>query len=333
MRQADISPGDEILGTQPEGSQTSSDAEIPLLEQANSPSFATQAAEIPGFPGLSKTIPEQIDLTEQDAKLEKGLNSEQDQDELTDAVSTADVGAGLLRHLNSNQGSTNPALFNASLQAQNHLIDPLQVSNSGPNKAPTHLASAPPEMPAWLQEIHQGLQSLHIKADRQYSEIHTGLQSQDVRISHVEAVTAEHSDQHKLTAAKLRSIEDKIKELEALKDAAPRSLRQYPGAGAPRSPRSPRSPRNSHFSNDQYDDAPDMDLVAGGWVDARRDDAIEEVKNILRDVSMLDQVDEIWAPYSRTSFVKIRIAFERDLTIAMKRKTQSALLEKLKAKK
>ena len=74
-----------------------------------------------------------------------------------------------------------------------------------------------------------------------------------------------------------------------------------------------------------------MDLVAGGWVDARRDDAIEEVKNILRDVSMLDQVDEIWAPYSRTSFVKIRIAFERDLTIAMKRKTQSALLEKLKA--
>ena len=150
MRQADVSPGDEILGTQPEGSQTSSDAEIPFLEQAISPSFATQAAEIPGFPGLSKTIPEQIDLTEQDAKLEKGLNSEQDQDELTDAVSTADVGAGLLRHLNSNQGSTNPALFNASLQAQNHLIDPLQVSNSGPNKAPTRLASAPPEMPAWL---------------------------------------------------------------------------------------------------------------------------------------------------------------------------------------
>ena len=37
-----------------------------------------------------------------------------------------------------------------------------------------------------------------------------------------------------------------------------------------------------------------MDLVAGGWVDARRDDAIEEVKNILRDVSMLDQVEEIW---------------------------------------
>ena len=109
MKQAGISPGDEILGTQPEGSQTSSDAEIPLLEQANSPSFATQATEIPGFPGLSKTIPEQIDLTEQDAKLEAGLNSEQD--ELTSAVSTADVGAGLLRHLNSNQGSTNPALF------------------------------------------------------------------------------------------------------------------------------------------------------------------------------------------------------------------------------
>ena len=224
-----VSPGRAISGTQ-EDSLEVSDVEIPALGQASSPSFASQAVDIPNFPGLctAEGGPQLIDLTEQDAKLDA-----QETDELAKAV--PDSGAGLMRHLNSelntasqhnSEFNSNPLLYNAAARAKMSEVD----------KPTNYMQAPPPEMPAWLQEIHQGLQSLHIKADRQYSEIHTGLQSQDVRISHVEAVTAEHSDQHKLTAAKLRSIEDKIKELEALKDAAPRSPRHYPGTGAPRSP-------------------------------------------------------------------------------------------------
>ena len=188
-------------------------------------------------------------------------------------------------------------------------------------------------MPPWLSEIHQGLQSLHTKADRQYIEIQTGLQTQGLRISQVEAVTAEHTDQHKHTATRLKTLEDKVAELQALKDAAPRSPRLTRGTSRS-PPRSPRSPRQSTgFVTETYEDELDMNLVAGGWNDARRDDAVEEARNILKDAQLLDQVEEIWAPYSRTSFVKIRIAFDKDTSIAMKRKKQTAILEKLRSKK
>ena len=85
-------------------------------------------------------------------------------------------------------------------------------------------------MPPWLTDIHSGLLSLHCKADRQYAEISSTLQAQTLRISHVESVTAEHTDQHLQTQIKLKSLEEKIKDLEAIRDAAPKSPRSFPGA-------------------------------------------------------------------------------------------------------
>ena len=62
----DVSPGCSIPATEEEESL---DVEIPRLQQADSPSFATQAAEIPGFQNLG-TVPQLVDLTEQDKHLE-----------------------------------------------------------------------------------------------------------------------------------------------------------------------------------------------------------------------------------------------------------------------
>ena len=320
----DVSPGRAISGTQ-EDSFEGSDVDIPALGQASSPSFATPAAEIPHFTSLvsPKEGPQLVDLTAQDAQLDA-----QETDELAKAV--PDRGAGLMRHLNSNSelNPTNPLLFNATARA-----GMLEMPSSHMHATPTpYHNQAPAEMPPWLSEIHQGLQSLHAKADRQYIEIQTGLQTQGVRLSQVEAVTAEHTDQHRHTAAKLKTLEDKIAELQALKDFAPRSPKMTRGMSRS-PPRSPRSPRHSTAAFETYDDEPDMNLVAGGWSDARRDDAVEEARNILKDAQLLDQVEEIWAPYSRTSFIKIRIIFERDASIAMKRKKQSSILEKLRSKK
>ena len=157
----------------------------------------------------------------------------------------------------------------------------LEVPSSHMHANPTpYHNQAPAGMPPWLSEIHQGLQSLHTKADRQ-----------GVRLSQVEAVTAEHTDQHRHTAAKLKTLEDKIAELQALKDSAPRSPRMTRGTSRS-PPRSPRSPRHPTAALETYDDEPDMNLVAGGWSDARRDDAVEEARNILKDAQLLDQVEE-----------------------------------------
>ena len=51
----------------------------------------------------------------------------------------------------------------------------------------------------------------------------------------------------------------------------------------------------------------------------------------------MSDIDEIWSPYSRTSFVKIRLLFDfkdgRNLSISSKRAKQNQVLEKLKAKR
>ncbi|CAE7235435.1 unnamed protein product [Symbiodinium sp. KB8] len=86
--------------------------------------------------------------------------------------------------------------------------------------------------------------------------------------------------------------------------------------------------------DDFADDEPDFDIVVGGWTDARRDDAVEETRNLLKDAQIFEQVEEIWAPYSRTSFVKLRILFDpaKPMSLGAKRSKQKELLDRLKSK-
>ena len=89
-----------------------------------------------------------------------------------------------------------------------------------------------------------------------------GLQTQGVRLSQVEAVTSEHTIRHERWDARMTSIEEKIRELEALKNNLSRSPRHFP---APKSPRSPRSPRHSHFGRNEFlgEEDPDWRLEVG----------------------------------------------------------------------
>ena len=86
------------------------------------------------------------------------------------------------------------------------------------------------------------------------------------------------------------------------------------------------------------EDEPNLDIVVGGWSDARRDDAIQETKNMLHDAQIPEKdIDEIWSPYSRTNFVKIRLAFDmkdaRNLSISWRRAKQNHILTQIKAKR
>ena len=103
------------------------------------------------------------------------------------------------------------SLIHNSMQASSH-VRPIRAIAP---VVPTYQhAQAPADMPPWLAEIHSGLQSLHSKADRQYAEIQNGLHTQGLRITHVESVTSEHTDLHQQTARKIKTLEDKVRELE-----------------------------------------------------------------------------------------------------------------------
>ena len=317
-----ITPGEPIFGTQEESLQ-SEDVDIPIVAPS-------QAANIP-----ASRAPQMVDLTEQDKRLD---------DELAGAAAPnrPDMGAGLLRLLSSDQSGSNPAAFNQALRAEASTCNLISNSSNSPNLPPGAASTStanhlqpnpyPQEMPPWLADLHAGLQSLHQKADRQYNDITNGLQVQGVRLSHLEATTAEHTDRHTKTDLRLNNIEQKLREIDQIREELSRSPRQGP---APRSPRSPRSPRQPHFGyrDDISEEDLDFDLVAGGWIDARRDDAIQEVRNILQDTQLTDKVEEVWALYSRTSFVRIRLAIDVNLPISAKHKIQKGVLDKLKLKK
>ena len=357
-----ISPGEPIPSTTQEDSEHDRDVDIPELEQAASPSFASQAREIPSRP-LFQELREPhlvVDLTKQDQLLP---NTGADDDELSLASHAPPPAAGLLKFLNSDTSghvnsvgaagvSSGP---NSTMRAPEQVIPGPGVNSLIHNSMQTNLQQhhpqqqqhqplgssyhAPQQMPPWLVDIHQGLQSLHNKADQQHREISSCLQTHGTRIMHLESVSAEHTTQQQQHEDKIKQLENRVQELRvAVQEGGSRSPRR--ALSAPRSPRSPRSPRFNNGDIRDEEDEPNLDIVIGGWTDARRDDAIAEARNMLEDAQIaLTDVDEIWSPYSRTSFVKLRLTFDSNdprgggLTLSAKRHKQNRILEKLKSKR
>ena len=62
--------------------------------------------------------------------------------------------------------------------------------------------------------------------------------------------------------------------------------------------------------------------------------AQQEVANMFKAISMSDAYDELWAPYSRTNFIKVQIVFsDPNAHIKVRRARQLQILEKLKSKR
>ena len=178
-----VSPGEPILSATAEDSQDH-DVDIPKLDQADSPSFASQAVNIPPTNAFKELrLPQHIDLTEQDEMVkETGF----DDDELSQASQQPHPAAGILRVLNSEfkehknsgsgEGSDAHSAPLPSVSGANSGLFNSGIHNSNPPPPPpAGLYQAPQQMPPWLADIHQGLQSLHNKADKQYHEISTCL--------------------------------------------------------------------------------------------------------------------------------------------------------------
>ncbi|CAE7937703.1 unnamed protein product [Symbiodinium sp. KB8] len=124
----------------------------------------------------------------------------------------------------------------------------------------------------------------------------------------------------------LAGLEKRITELEASRRSLtpPRSFRG--------GDQSPRSPRSSVGSRD--DSSSDLDIIVGGWVDAKRADAQQEVTNMFAAIQMTNAVKELWAPYSRTNFIKVQLVFpDEQAHISVRRLFQLRVIEKLKVMK
>ena len=202
-------------------------------------------------------------------------------------------------------------------------------------------SSAPEQMPPWIQDIRDGFLGLHQKADQIHNEMcryGADIQAQSVRISNLEQVASEHSSKHDSSEARINALEAKIESLIAqneslvskgdLRSRSPSRTGLGTGNRSP-SPRSPRFINRGEFMG--WND--DFDVVVGGWNDARKSDAFEEIKNIFKAIDFEGAIQEVWAPYNRTSFAKVTLSFpDPNAHLNVKRQFQTQIITKIKAR-
>ncbi|CAE6941294.1 BXL5 [Symbiodinium sp. CCMP2592] len=190
-----------------------------------------------------------------------------------------------------------------------------------------------------LQQIHQSLQDLHTKADtsknsqdRAHAELiglRADLHQQEVRTEALEATTKEHTQLHEGTLLRVAALERQFQNLQQQERERSRSP---PPAGRDfsrgRSPSMTRSPR------DDRDPLEDLELVIGGWNEARRGDVEHEVKQIFQRLNMEDRLHEVIIPYVRVNVCRVALKFPPNAqNIRAQRAFQTHTLDKLKGTK
>ena len=347
-------------------SQSTDDADIPC-----SPHFAAKDSSVPHFDLTLEDDGAGVPKTQNDDAADKDddeplIELDGEGDELAKAAVAARVHANqhALIHnsgeLFQNSGGApipNPAgiakwAFGDAPSGPQHNCPP-PVSSSlpapdlpMPNPNYSGALEPPDIMPPWVREIRDGFYGLHQKADQIHQQMTmygAEMQAHSVRLSNLEQVSSEHTGKHANHDARIKALESKIESLLAQLDNPVIRSRSPSRTGlgtGNRSP-SPRSPRNGFRSPRAFGksdgfglgDTEDLDIVVGGWSDARKTDAFDEVRNIFESLQQGDCIDEIWAPYGRTSFAKVKIIFpDPEAHISVRRKFQTQLVNSIRNK-
>ena len=192
--------------------------------------------------------------------------------------------------------------------------------------------------PEWVQSLFGAMQSLHDKQDTHHRDV-LGLalevDRQGNRVDLQEKATSEHTTvvtAHQLQIEKLTHDVASLKE--QFQQHASRSPTPQRNHTPPRqrsmSPRTIPSPKPDRQSLSLED----FDVVVGGWQDARKTDAETEVKNLFEAVGLASAWKDLFTPYSRTSFMRVRLNFpDEEAPVYELRRFQTEVINKLKEHK
>ena len=334
-----VEPGNPIDSqTTDEGDE---DAVIPAPGGVTSPNFLTRASVVTPHYDLTKEDDDRDlagDRTQKDDEDENGTAD--------DELNGAEIGAPVAPAAPASA----PAFVHAPATAINNSELGQQQIHNGNLHAPVSAGVAaglgsggysgavfPEIMPPWVQEIRDGFFGLHQKADRihqEMSQFGAEIQAHGVRLGTLEQVASEHTIRHETSEQKIKHLEAKIESL-LLQQEHPATRSRSPlrtGLGTGNRSPSPRSPRYATRS-DFSADSEDLDIVIGGWNDARKTDAFDEVRNIFKNIQAEHAIDDIWAPHGRTNFAKVKLAFaENQTTLQARRQFQMQIVSKIKSK-
>ena len=149
-------------------------------------------------------------------------------------------------------------------------------------------------------------------------------QQQAQKLNSLESQVQEHNELFTGTLLRLKNLEETVQALNLDRQARARSPtpppRDVPHVSATPSPRG--APARDIES--------ELQIVIGGWQDAKVIDAEMEARNMFSTVERLHLFSDAWAPYNWTSFLKITLVYG-DIPLSSKRSVQGDVVAKLKA--
>ena len=123
------------------------------------------------------------------------------------------------------------------------------------------------DAPPWIHELQSGIMGLHNKVDMSRSELAqygAEIQAQGIRVSHLEAVAQEHTQQLLQAQTQVKHFESRIAELDKIQELEKRiseleAAKRYLTPPRHTGPPSPRSPRSS--TGESRDEEGNLDII------------------------------------------------------------------------
>ena len=215
-------------------------------------------------------------------------------------------------------------------------VNDLSVGHASytPAKVAQDLVQTSPP-PPWLAQVLDSLQGMHSKQDALSTEVstvqkhfHNELMTHRQAIQGLQSAHEANAGLHETTARRILALEEQVQELRTASRTSSRTPPRSPRALSPRreGSRSP-GPRPPQTLNDLRED---LQIIVGGWVDARRDEIEREIQSWLQQVGKHTQVYEVVVPYIRCNHAKILLDLNQDTTIVSGRMLQKNVIESLK---
>ena len=187
------------------------------------------------------------------------------------------------------------------------------------------------EAPPWVRGLLESIELMHHKQDsagRNMASMSKDVDTAKARLDNLEEVAHNHNVAHKAAIARMDELE---RELQLLKAKTSRAMDLGARGRSPTPPMRGDGDRSPAGSRSPRDVEAEFQIVMGGWRDARKTEAEEEAGRVLATAKLSGVVKECWAPYIRTTFLKVTLHYpDHATTLPARRTWQMKLIQAVK---
>ena len=202
-----------------------------------------------------------------------------------------------------------------------NLLNSLQAPEAPPSTSTeSHMHPSPP----WLQSLQNDLQRLVLQQDSLLQELNncaTTTRKNSECIHTLQTRSEAHERLHAEAESRITKLEREVAEIRS------RPVSPYTPRGGMGTPRGQGSTTASSAGGRPIDD---FQLVVGGFVNARRIELQEEIRQFFEKHSVPQVLKEVHVPYLRSNIARIELNFPHSADVSQRRQIQAQVLQVLK---